>query len=430
VSIAVKTIVRVAAKSPAQVRAQRLAHMVVRNRARARAIRGVRKAAKLAISNPWDRDTAGAVNKQAQVMENIYLLLSPDCNLQCTYCFQLENQAEVPHRRYHSQPGIKATKETIVRFAEFCAENKVQHVEFFGGEPMLYRDLFQFAVHTLFGITPQITIGVVTNGTMIDEAIMRLIERYQISILLSLDGDQQRHDLLRGGFERMLRWFPRLRRLKQIRVALQAGVIPGLAENVRFVWRQGFTSVFLNMIESYGWYRQDDVVLFQDEYEDLLQRMLRGEGLLLCATKIHEQLRETSHTQGCGITRLGLACDWHGRLYPCHRAVELGAQFAVGDLFSGLDVSLDKALRERIGRESFGSSSAMEYPLASYCPIAIYQKHQRFDGPWNGECCRMIEVKTRLVAKYFHELAELLGRPAQPIGALDCTKVVERPVEP
>lgn len=339
-------------------------------------------------------------------MSSIYLLLSPNCNLSCKYCFQTDNVAETPGKQYHAQPAAKATVAIIDRFAEFCGENDITHVEFFGGEPLLYRDLFRTAVEIIASRVPNITMGAVTNGTMIDEGIMGLIERHDIAILLSLDGREDRHNEMRGGFDRISPWFPRLSNLKAVTVALQAAIIPGLSENVRFVWRQGLKNVYLNIIENYGWYQDVDAQLFEAEYESLLRSMLRGEGVLSCALQFAQQLRETEFKQGCGITRSGLACDWRGRLFPCHRAVELGPQFAIGDIFQGVDNTTQKTLRQRIDNEAFQSPSSKRYPLTSFCPVGTYQKHRNFSGDWSQPFCNMIELKAKLVAKYFREIQE------------------------
>jgi radical SAM protein with 4Fe4S-binding SPASM domain len=239
---------------------------------------------------------------------------------------------------------------------------------------------------------------------MIDEDIMQLIERRDISILLSLDGREERHNSLRGGFRRIRPWFSRLRQLSQVTVALQAAIIPELSENVRYVWQEGFTHVYLNIIENYNWYQDDDVYIFESEYERLVQAMLQGEGILACAIQLYGHLLSTTYAQGCGITRLGLACDWNGRLFPCHRAGELGPEFAIGNIFDGIDQSEEQSLRQRIDTEAFGSRSAKTYPLTSYCPVAIYQKHKDFGGSWSPHFSNMIETKAKIVAKYFYEI--------------------------
>jgi uncharacterized protein len=339
-------------------------------------------------------------------MNSIYLLLTPNCNLSCKYCFQTANPGEIPGARYHTQPGVRADRAMIERFAGFCAKNEVRHVEFFGGEPLLDRELFVFAVETIARRVPDIEFGVVTNGTLIDERIMQLFETQKVGVLLSLDGDRKRQDSMRGGFEKIRPWFSRLSQLPNITVATQAAIIPGLADEVHFIWGQGFRQVYLNIIENYDWYREEDIDRFEWEYETLIQAMLAGEGVLACALNVHAHLNQTSFEQGCGINRVGFACDWHGQIYPCHRAVELGPAFAIGDIFAGLKPDVEKKLRSRIDSEFFGSESAKRFPLASYCPVTTYQKHQTFTAPWSELWCRLIEVKAKLVAKFHYEIEE------------------------
>jgi len=135
-------------------------------------------------------------------MDSIYLLLTPNCNLSCKYCFQTDSNTDFPGKQFHAQPREKASIVMLKRFAEFCGENNISQVEFFGGEPFLYRDLFMAAVE-IIAATPGIRIGAVTNGTMIDEDVMRIIEEHNISILLSLDGHEERHNQMRGSFQRI-----------------------------------------------------------------------------------------------------------------------------------------------------------------------------------------------------------------------------------
>ena len=340
-------------------------------------------------------------------IKHVFFLLTPNCNLSCKYCFQLHNESDIQGEQYHAQSQAKASMAIVERFAEFCAENCVSHVDFFGGEPLLYRELFHAAAKEILNKRPETTIGIVTNGTMIDEDTMQLIETHGVSVLLSLDGCKTSHDFLRGGFDRIYKWFPRLSRLKQITIAMQAAIIPELADNVKYIWGQGFRNVFLNIVENYGWYKDTDVFLFEKEYEQLIQAMLQGKGILVCAINIHDRLKRTKDSQSCGITGLGLACDWRGVLYPCQRAVELGPKLAIGDIFNGIDSAREQNIRRDIEEQCFRSISAQKYSHVSYCPISIYQQHQNFSSEWNPAFCEIIETKIKLVAKYFHDISKL-----------------------
>jgi sulfatase maturation enzyme AslB (radical SAM superfamily) len=341
----------------------------------------------------------------------VYLILTPDCNLSCQYCFQRTGNFRQRNRGVSS--GEKKGKRRYISegvvdaFVQYCVSAGVKRMTIFGGEPLLCGDMFERVIRKFRSESPGTELGLTTNGTLLTERIMALLEAKQVSVLLSLDGPKARHDAMRGGFDRIAGWFPRLAKLGKVTVALQAGTISGLYDSVRYTWKLGFCSgVAINIIQNYGWYTPEDVQLFELEYERCLEGMLRGEGRLLCAEHVHRMLEDTSSIQQCGITSSGLACDWCGTLYPCHRAQQLGPEFAIGDVHGGLDERCSDRLRSRIRKATLASESARKYPLVTYCPVATYQQHGRFDGVWAAEYCAMIELKAKLVSKYHYELVE------------------------
>lgn len=155
-------------------------------------------------------------------MSTAYVILTDQCNLRCKYCFQEGKTA--------SRPGKKRriSQEVLDAFVEFCAKNEISNAEIFGGEPFFYRDRFEYAVIALRARLPSLRIGVVTNGTLINEWIMSLLERERVNVLVSIDGRKSRHDEMRGGFDRISKWFLRLAALGTVTVALQAGKIDGI----------------------------------------------------------------------------------------------------------------------------------------------------------------------------------------------------------
>lgn len=329
--------------------------------------------------------------------------------MKCKYCFQRDTPPEIAYSLdYHHQPRLKAGVDVIKQFAEYCAKTGIQRVEIFGGEPLFYRDTFEFAVTSLFERIPNVTIGVITNGTLIDENIMRTFESRPIWILLSLDGGKERHNEMRGGFEKIETWIPRIAHQGRTTVAMQAAIVDGLYNNICAIWSLGLRRVYINIIENYGWYSTDDILRFENEYEQIILGMLRGEGEVTCALQLHEMLEQPKHCQGCGITGEGLACDWHGLLYPCHRAVEFGSEFAIGNIFEGIDPEKSRAVRQAISKQVMQSESAKRFPLTSFCPITIHQKHTTFSGEWSEGFCRMLDMKSKIVSKYHYELEEYL----------------------
>jgi uncharacterized protein len=331
-------------------------------------------------------------------MTNIFFLITGNCNLRCKYCFQ----EKIPDPKQER----KATKEVIDALAQYCSEQKIEHVELFGGEPLLYKDLFRYCVVKLKKTSSDIHVGLVTNGTLIDKKTLELIKKQNISILLSLDGNKETHDSMRGGFDKILRWVPEFNNKSRIGVALQAAQVNGLYKNIKYVWDLDFASgVYVNVIKNYGWYNESDIAVFEQEYEKAILGMLNGEGVLTCALSTFDIIdKNFQKSTVCGICALGLAADWEGNLYPCQRAGELGKEFSIGDLWNGIDLQKNERLRSEIYNKVSHSKSAEKYMVASYCPVSLYQKHHSFSGEWSEGFCRMIEIKAKLVAKYYYEI--------------------------
>ncbi|MGI0083513.1 MAG: hypothetical protein ACREBQ_00365 [Nitrososphaerales archaeon] len=145
---------------------------------------------------------------------------------------------------------------------------------------------------------------------------------------------------------------------------------------------------------------------FDEEYEQSILGMLRGEGELNCAIQLYRSLHQATYKKMCGITQLGLACDWRGLLYPCHRALELGPHLAVGDVYNGIDRKLNLETRAMIDEQSYHSEASTQFPLVTFCPVAIHQKHRKFSGEWNKEFGEMLTIRAKLVSKHYHEIGK------------------------
>ena len=336
----------------------------------------------------------------------LVIWLTPQCNLKCEYCFQTHGPATWVTGSGGLRPDRRASEDTIQATADFVLKNKLKRVEFFGGEPLYYRDLFEYAVRTFRTRCPDVSLGLVTNGTLINEQIMSLIEEFSIAVLLSLDGGRTGQNMFRGGYDRIAPWFERLQK-GNVSVACQAGAIPGMYENVRDIWASGFRQVFINIIENFGWYTEADIGTFETEYELAILGMLRGEGTLNCAKRIHGALKGSAFPRECGIIREGLACDWEGDLFPCHRAVELGREYSIGSVHKGMDTYLENTIRDGIEKTAFRSAVSERHKDVSFCAIGMIQNHGGLNGEPNEQFCRMIETKHKLVAKHHYALEAL-----------------------
>jgi uncharacterized protein len=161
----------------------------------------------------------GRMSQSARDFQIFAKPAGPACNLDCHYCYYLRNDfygksgpCRMPDdilEKYISQ-HIDASPSPVIRFS------------WHGGEPtLLGLDYFRKVVALQHKHQPpgrQITNGIQTNGTLLDEEWAGFLEAEGFSVGISLDGPQELHDRHRVDkrqeptFERAMRGYRLLRR--------------------------------------------------------------------------------------------------------------------------------------------------------------------------------------------------------------------------
>ena len=131
-------------------------------------------------------------------LDRLVLHVSSDCNLRCRYCYAEGGAYGRPRGNMPREIAFTAL-DWMVRFY-----GGVRQVQFFGGEPLLnpllmievceYCKALQEAGH--LSQLPQF--GMVTNGVLGDDRVLKFLQRYGVSVTVSIDGPQEVHDALRG----------------------------------------------------------------------------------------------------------------------------------------------------------------------------------------------------------------------------------------
>lgn len=128
------------------------------------------------------------------ISKSVWLHITNNCNLACSYCFV--------HKTNKS-----ATKEVLSHFvlAMFKEHRKGQldnlSIKFSGGEPLLRKDLIQYVANKFDTLKKcselKVSYTILSNGTLIDKSVIRLMKRYNMGIGISMDGIGAIHDSVR-----------------------------------------------------------------------------------------------------------------------------------------------------------------------------------------------------------------------------------------
>ncbi len=157
----------------------------------------------------------------------LYLLLTNNCNLKCTYC-TIESVERKPSHFNHSFMSKEMARRGIDLFLKTLHEDATRAtIVYYGGEPLLN---WEVQLDSLVHIRElenrdcfngrKVDVYMVCNGTLITEEIAMDMRRLHLSAGISLDGLRHHHDRMRlfrqggGSWKECLGGYFKLKRVK------------------------------------------------------------------------------------------------------------------------------------------------------------------------------------------------------------------------
>lgn len=156
------------------------------------------------------------------------------CNFSCDYCY------EDPSQRDYRDNGLTIMSEAVCQnIVHYCEETLAQKsaltVTWYGGEPMLARDVVVSLSRDLIEVCRskecQYVAGMITNGYLLDPSNIELLKQARISFFqITVDGPRDIHDqrrpLLSGGptYERIVENLAHMSECEHFRVSLRINV--------------------------------------------------------------------------------------------------------------------------------------------------------------------------------------------------------------
>lgn len=116
---------------------------------------------------------------------NLKIQLGLKCNYACSYCVQASHINDASHTNI-------ADAKVFIKNLDKWLEGKPKEIEFWGGEPMLYWKKIKYLLEELekrWEEHPRYTI--ITNGSLLNQEIIDMIDKYDINVGVSHDGPGQ-----------------------------------------------------------------------------------------------------------------------------------------------------------------------------------------------------------------------------------------------
>jgi uncharacterized protein len=311
------------------------------------------------------------------------------CNLRCRYCFVqtfYENQA--------STMSVDTGLEAINHFFSDYKNRIPPSLGFFGGEPLLNWGLIEAATPYMSAFFSQKRLmprfSCTTNATLVDEQKADFFRKHRFSFIVSLDGPQELHDLIRvkangkGSFEDTMRGLSILSDRGVRGITLRGTFTKNavqLTERLSFLNRlceqgiaQGVSVEPVSLTESTCMRNGEEIGFTEQSALECREEYLRAADWFVDTIrkggrprwhqvqKTLERLAWTQHAPSeCGASQGYVAVAPDGEIFSCHREMNTG----IGNLHTG---GIDEAKRaEWADNRLYCRPKCMQCPIRWVC---------------------------------------------------------------
>lgn len=297
----------------------------------------------------------------------LYLFISQECNLRCTYCYAGEGEYD-----YRGLMGVGTLKNTFRTFLNGKGEK--HFITFFGGEPLLNFPIMKKAAELAQEYRKDgkadISLGIVTNGTLWNQEIHSFFREHIRDVTFSLDGPKGLNDkqrISKSGFSVHDTVSENIRKLTQsskfnwafrsIVTSLGCDRVAEIYEHLDSFKPGGIGIVNVDVPKDNPLYLDDEQYrYFIEQILEINRKGLRSfiDGKQPVAFEypfyILFYFISRSHAlYHCNAGTNLLAVTAHGDVYPCHRFVGI-EEFKMGNVS---DQSLRKSKRYMDIRQKF-----------------------------------------------------------------------------
>ena len=293
---------------------------------------------------------------------HLNLHLTSSCNLDCDYCYA------------HGQQTFDMTEEILQKAIDIAVANtpveKNIGLVFFGGEPLLKKELMRFAIDYCEKIEAKTEkkfhYKITTNGVLLNENFLQFANKKEIQITISIDGIKKAHDLHRhfpqkftqntnlseksekiGSFkvvEQNARKLLSIRPYSSVIMTVNPDTVEYFAESVSYLLEFGFRNILGGLNYLANW-RESDFAKLKLEYATIAQIYIKNTQaekkfyIGFIDNKIADFIQGESKISRCalGLYQVSIAPD--GNIYPCVQFIDFppNPKWQIGDVIEGID---------------------------------------------------------------------------------------------
>lgn len=306
------------------------------------------------------------------------LILTKQCNLRCRYCFETHDNG-----RMSEDTALRALDLLVGDGAKRCG------VSFFGGEPLLRKDLIMrcvtYAEEELRGTA--FRWNMTTNGLLLDEDFLQFAGEHHLQIAMSHDGAMSRVNRLHPDgkdclamLDQKLALLLRFQPDAFIMATASPETVGMAADSVIGLFHAGVKrlNLAIDSRPDAGW-NDDSMAELGQQLEKIADFVFSefSAGRDVFFNGLEEKILAITKEKPCHVCRLGmrkLYIDWDGAIYPC---IQFGGvrEYRLGDVRGGLDEKKRQDVyRRSLTKPAFCEGCALQSRCVNDCACLNYQQ--------------------------------------------------------
>ncbi|MCR5179383.1 MAG: thioether cross-link-forming SCIFF peptide maturase [Lachnospiraceae bacterium] len=371
----------------------------------------------------------GDFKKRPVVVKALCLNIAHECNLACRYCFAGEGE----YRGKRALMSAEVARAALDFLVKNSGARKMLEVDFFGGEPLLNKDVVKEAVRygrELEGRSgKKFRFTLTTNGTLLDDEFMEFANEEMDNIVLSIDGRKEVNDRMRpyrgatgasgevkSVYDTIVPKYLKMMKMRDGRSYFVRGTYTrfnkDFSEDVKHLADLGFDQISVEPVvakpeDPYS-IREEDIPELKAEYDRLAKLYLdyRKNGKPFSFFHFNIDLEGgpcvAKRLSGCGSGCEYLGVTPWGDLYPCHQFVG-DERFIMGNVYDG--VTREDIRAEFLAGNVYTRDECKNCFARYYCSGGCAANNMNFNGDVNKvyregcelqrkriECAIMIKV--------------------------------------
>ena len=373
---------------------------------------------------------------QSGMAKNITFIVTKDCQLACKYCYLVGKNSK---ERMPFEISKQAIDYILSQEDDFTEESVVW--DFIGGEPFLEIDLIDkicdYIKSELFRLNHHwfnsyrfsfFTNGINYHSDKVQAFIKKNISH--LSIGITIDGTQQKHDLNRiykqepnstierGSYKDVVRNIPLW--LKQFpgggtKVTISSADIPYIKESVLHLYDLGIHEVNINVVFEDVWEEGDDKK-FEDQLMQLADAIIdegwyKDYACSFFSENIGKPMDKVLENQNwCGAGKM-LSIDAAGNFYPCTRFAAYSLRekkpIIIGNVKDGINKNLLRPFLT-LDRLTQSAQECIDCEVASGCAWCQGENYDAADTSTIYQrsiaICKMHKARVRANNYYWNKL--------------------------